>query len=137
MLPESRDKRVNYEVKMPSPPQPRRRGAMEFYEWITLLLFLMSLTASTIVHLDIDPNDGTGGIAINEETNSFHAYPDAITAFFFLLLVIFDYDASRRYTKYSSQLFDQWQEDKIRLMKTYSEGMEKKAKAISKDNDSK
>jgi len=131
MLPESRDKRVNYEVKMPRPPQPRRRGAMEFYEWITLILFIMSLSASTVLHLDIDTSDDT--VSIGEGSGGFVPFPDAVTAFFFILLVVFDYNASRRYTKYSSQLLDQWQEDKIRLMKMYSEEQEKKAKRSEDD----
>jgi len=130
MLPESRNKRIDYEVRMPKPPQPRRRGSMEFYEWIVLILFIMSLSASTVLHLDIS---GSGeSLTVEEGTDGFVPYPDAVTAFFFLLLVVFDYDASRRYTKYSSQLLDQWQEDKIRLM-----NMETKAKAKrSEDDDS-
>ena len=133
MLPESREKRINYDVKLPQPPQPRRRGAMEFYEWITLFLFLMSLSASTVLHLDIDTSDDN--VSIGEGAGGFVPFPDAVTAFFFILLVVFDYAARMRYTKYSSQLLDQWQEDKIRLMKMYSESVEKKAKR-SEDDDS-
>ena len=46
MLPEARDKRVNYELNMPSPPKPKRRGPLEFYEWIALIIFLMVFGAA-------------------------------------------------------------------------------------------
>ena len=134
MLPESRDKRISYDVKMPQPPQPRRRGTMEFYEWIGLVLFLASLGMSASAHMVLTA--GAEGFAVKEDANGI-LFPDLGVVFFFFLLVAFDYAARMRYTRYSSQLLDQWQEDKIRLMKMYSESMEKKAKRSEEDDSEK
>ena len=131
MLPKSRDKRIDYEVEMPKPPQPRRRGTMEFYEWIVLFLFLASLGFSAASHMVLNAEN----FGIKEDVDTL-LFPDFGVIFFFILLIWFDYAARVRYTKYSSQLFDQWQEDKIRFMKMNTEDMEKKAKAISEDNES-
>ena len=58
MLPDPRDARVAEGPRLPSPPQPRRRGSLEFYEWILLLLLLGSLglaIATTLVpHIGYD-----------------------------------------------------------------------------------
>lgn len=123
MLPEARDSRVNYDLTMPSPPKPKRRGPLEFYEWIALMLFLISFGVSIAVHVQLEP----GSTPSVREENNVWTYPDLVAGFFFLLLVIFDTHASRRYAMYSEELLTQWKDDKIRFMKMYSEEMERRA----------
>ena len=50
MLPEPRNERMvgvntmNMDgPTLPQPPQPKRRGSLEFYEWIVLLLYLIHI----------------------------------------------------------------------------------------------
>ena len=64
MLPEPRNKRsggvnsMNMDgPTLPQPPQPKRRGPLEFYEWILLLLFLGSLGLSTATTFNLDPDN--------------------------------------------------------------------------------
>ena len=123
MLPEARDSRVNYDLTMPSPPKPKRRGPLEFYEWIALMLFLISFGVSIALHVQLGADSSP---SVREEYNTW-TYPDMAAGFFFLLLVIFDIHASRRYGKYSDELLTQWKDDKLRFMRLYSEDMERRA----------
>jgi len=123
MLPEARDKRVNYELNMPSPPKPKRRGPLEFYEWIALIIFLMVFGAAIATHIQLEAGSTP---SVREGTNTL-TYIDAVAAFFFLLLVVFDTLASRRYSMYSDELLTQWKDDKLRFMRMYSEEMERRA----------
>ena len=135
MLPEARDKRMSYDLTMPSPPKPKRRGPLEFYEWIVLMLFLISFGVSIAVHVELEADSSTTP-SIREENNIL-TYPDMVAAFFFLLLVVFDSHAYRRYSMYSDELLTQWKDDKIRFMKIYSEEMERRAKVGNKSNSTK
>mgnify|MGYP001216445963 FL=1 len=123
MLPEARDKRVNYDLNMPSPPKPRRRGPLEFYEWIALMIFLILFGAAIATHIQLEAGSTP---SVREDTNTL-TYIDAVAAFFFLLLVVFDTLASRRYSMYSDELLTQWKDDKLRFMRMYSEEMERRA----------
>ena len=123
MLPEARDKRVNYELNMPSPPKPKRRGPLEFYEWIALMLFLILFGVAIATHVQLEPGNSP---SIREDTDTL-TYIDAVAAFFFLLLVVFDTLASRRYSLYGDELLTQWKDDKLRFMRMYSEEMERRA----------
>ena len=123
MLPEARDKRVNYELNMPSPPKPKRRGPLEFYEWIALIIFLMVFGAAIATHIQLEAGSTP---SVREGTNTL-TYIDAVAAFFFLLLVVFDTLASRRYSLYGDELLAQWKDDKLRFMRMYSEEMERRA----------
>ena len=123
MLPEARDKRVNYELNMPSPPKPKRRGPLEFYEWIALMIFLMVFGAAIATHIQLEAGSTP---SVREGTNTL-TYIDAVAAFFFLLLVVFDTLASRRYSLYGDELLAQWKDDKLRFMRMYSEEMERRA----------
>ena len=123
MLPEARDNRVNYDLNMPSPPKPKRRGPLEFYEWIALMIFLILFGVAIATHVQLEP--GTSP-SIREDTETL-TYIDAVVAFFFLLLVVFDTHASRRYSMYSDELLTQWKDDKLRFMRMYSEEMERRA----------
>ncbi|HIH78661.1 MAG: hypothetical protein CL695_05685 [Chloroflexi bacterium] len=123
MLPEARDKRVNYDLNMPSPPKPRRRGPLEFYEWIALMIFLILFGAAIATHIQLEAGSAP---SVREDTNTL-TYIDAVAAFFFLLLVVFDTLASRRYSMYSDELLTQWKDDKLRFMRMYSEEMERRA----------
>ena len=123
MLPEARDKRVNYDLNMPSPPKPKRRGPLEFYEWIALIIFLMVFGAAIATHIQLEAGSTP---SVREGTNTL-TYIDAVAAFFFLLLVVFDTLASRRYSLYGDELLAQWKDDKLRFMRMYSEEMERRA----------
>ena len=64
MLPEPRNERMvgvnsmNMDgPTLPQPPQPKRRGSLEFYEWIVLLLFLGSLGLGTATTFNLDPDN--------------------------------------------------------------------------------
>ena len=101
MLPEARDNRVSdnrvsYDLTMPSPPRPKRRGPLEFYEWIALIIFLMVFGAAIATHIQLEAGSTP---SVREGTNTL-TYIDAVAAFFFLLLVVFDTLASRRYLKH-------------------------------------
>ena len=123
MLPEARDKRVNYDLNMPSPPKPKRRGPLEFYEWIALMIFLILFGAAIATHIQLEAGSTP---SVREDTNTL-TYIDAVAAFFFLLLVVFDTLASQRYSMYSDELLTQWKDDKLRFMRMYSEEMERRA----------
>ena len=123
MLPEARDNRVNYDLSMPSPPKPKRRGPLEFYEWIALMLFLILFGVAIATHVQLEPGNSP---SIREDTDTL-TYIDGVAAFFFLLLVVFDTHASRRYSMYSDELLTQWKDDKLRFMRMYSEEMERRA----------
>ena len=123
MLPEARDNRVNYDLNMPSPPKPKRRGPLEFYEWIALMLFLILFGVAIATHVQLEPGNSP---SIREDTDTL-TYIDGVAAFFFLLLVVFDTHASRRYSMYSDELLTQWKDDKLRFMRMYSEEMERRA----------
>ena len=87
MLPEPRNERMVGVSSMnmdgptlPQPPQPRRRGSLEFYEWIVLLLFLGSLGLGTATTFNLDPDN----VGVKEDANVIAwALP-----FFFLLIII-------------------------------------------------
>ena len=123
MLPEARDNRISYDLTMPSPPKPKRRGPLEFYEWLALMLFLISFGVAIAIHIQLEPGSSP---SIREDTETL-TFIDAVAAFFFLLLVVFDNHASRRYSMYSDELLTQWKDDKIRFMKLYSKDMERRA----------
>ncbi len=133
MLPEARDNRVSYDLTMPSPPKPKRRGPLEFYEWIALILFLTFLGLAITIHVQLGPD---GSPSLREDTETLNI-TNAVAAFFFLLLVVFDIHASRRYSMYSDELLTQWKDDKIRFMKIYSEEMERRAKVGNKSKSAK
>ncbi|SVD47838.1 uncharacterized protein METZ01_LOCUS400692, partial [marine metagenome] len=116
MLPEARDNRVNYDLNMPSPPKPKRRGPLEFYEWIALMLFLILFGVAIATHVQLEPGNSP---SIREDTDTL-TYIDGVAAFFFLLLVVFDTHAPRRYSMYSDELLTQWKDDKLRFMRMYS-----------------
>jgi hypothetical protein len=118
MVPESQ----NYDLSMPSPPKPKRRGPLEFYEWVALILFLLSFAVAIAIHVQLGPGISP---SIREDTATL-TYIDAIAAFIFLLLVVFDAHACRRYRMYSDELLTQWKDDKIRFMKLYSKDMERR-----------
>ena len=122
MLPEARDNRVSYDLTMPSPPKPKRRGPLEFYEWLALILFLIFLGFAIAIQVQLGP-DGSPSLRDTEPLNPMNAG----AAFFFLLLVVFDTHASRRYSMYSDELLTQWKDDKLRFMRMYSEEMERRA----------
>ena len=118
---------------MPSPPKPKRRGPLEFYEWIALILFLTFLGLAITIHVQLGPD---GSPSLREDTETLNI-TNAVAAFFFLLLVVFDIHASRRYSMYSDELLTQWKDDKIRFMKIYSEEMERRAKTGNKSKSAK
>lgn len=126
MLPEAMDSRIDYSPQLPQPPQPKRRGPLEFYEWIILLLFLFSLGLSIATHFELDPER----FGVKEGVNIVE-YPDLLTMFFFLMLIFFDVSAGTRYRMYSDELLTQWKEDKLRFMKMYSNEMERRAIEIT------
>ena len=123
MLPEARDNRISYDLSMPSPPKPKRRGPLEFYEWLALMLFLIFLGLAIAIQVQLGPD---GSPSLREDTETLNI-TNAVAAFFFLLLVVFDIHASRRYSMYSDELLTQWKDDKIRFMKLYSKDMERRA----------
>ena len=72
MLPEPRNERMvgvntmNMDgPTLPQPPQPKRRGSLEFYEWIVLLLFLGSLGLGTATTFNLDPDN----VGVKEDAN--------------------------------------------------------------------
>ena len=126
MLPPARNDRVgpissmNIEgPTLPQPPQPRRRGSLEFYEWIVLLLFLGSLGLGTATTFNLDPDN----VGIKDNAN-FMAW--ALPFFFLVIIIWFDMTAAQRYARFSDELLTQWKEDKIQFMKMFTEDMRKK-----------
>ena len=79
MLPNSRDSRITEGPRLPKPPQPRRRGSLEFYEWIVLLLFLGSLGLAVATSYELDPDN----VGVKENVNFVEAW--GLPIFFFLV----------------------------------------------------
>ena len=120
MLPDSRDSRITEGPRLPKPPQPRRRGSLEFYEWIVLILFLGSLGLAVATSYDLDPDN----VGMKDDVNFVEAW--GLPIFFFIVLIMFDYFASKRYGNFSDEIMDQWKEDKIQFMKMFTEDVRKK-----------
>ena len=125
MLPEPRNKRqegvniMNTDgPTLPQPPQPKRRGSLEFYEWILLLLFLGSLGLSTATTFNLDPDN----VGLKNEAN---LIAWTLPLFFLTLMIWFDTAASQRYARFSDELLTQWKEDKIQFMKMFTQDMRK------------
>ena len=125
MLPDSRDSRITEGPRLPKPPQPRRRGSLEFYEWILLILFLGSLGLAVATSYELDPDN----VGVKENIDFAEAW--GLPIFFFLVLIVFDYFASNRYGNFSDEIMNQWKEDKIQFMKMFTEDMRKKYDANS------
>ena len=128
MLPDPRDSRVSEGPRLPSPPQPRRRGALEFYEWILLILLLGSLGLAIATTYTLDPDN----VGIKEGVNFTQAW--ALPIFFFVVMLVFDYYASKRYGDFNEEILNQWKEDKIQFMKMFTEDARRK---YDKNNDGK
>ncbi|RZD36941.1 MAG: hypothetical protein CXT75_05680 [Methanobacteriota archaeon] len=128
MLPDSRDSRITEGPRLPSPPQPRRRGSLEFYEWILLILLLGSLGLAVATSYTLDPDN----VGIKEDVDFVEAW--TLPIFFFLVLVMFDYFASKRYGDFNKEILAQWKEDKIQFMKMFTEDARRK---YDKNNDDK
>ena len=130
MLPDSRDSRITEGPRLPKPPQPRRRGSLEFYEWILLILFLGSLGLAVATSYELGP--GRDNVGVKEGVNFLEAW--GLPIFFFLVLIMFDYFASKRYGDFNEEILDQWKEDKIQFMKMFTEDVRRK---YDKNNDGK
>ena len=128
MLPDPRDSRVAEGPRLPSPPQPRRRGSLEFYEWILLILLLGSLGLAIATTYTLDPDN----VGIKEDVNFTQAW--ALPIFFFVVMLVFDYYASKRYVDFNEEILNQWKEDKIQFMKMFTEDARRK---YDKNNDGK
>ena len=115
MLPDSRDTRVAEGPRLPSPPQPRRRGSLEFYEWILLILLLGSLGLAIATTYTLDPDN----VGIKDNVDYTQAW--ALPIFFFIVLLVFDSFASKRYGDFNEEILNQWKEDKIQFMKMFTE----------------
>ena len=120
MLPDPMDSRITEGPRLPKPPQPRRRGMLEFYEWIVLILFLGSLGLAVATSYTLDPDN----VGIKDDVNFAEAW--GLPIFFFLVLIMFDYFASKRYGNFSDEIMNQWKEDKIQFMKMFTEDMRKR-----------
>ena len=125
MLPDSMDSRITEGPRLPQPPQPRRRGSLEFYEWILLILFLGSLGLAVATSYELDPDN----VGVKENIDFAEAW--GLPIFFFLVLIMFDYFASKRYGNFSDEIMNQWKDDKIQFMKMFTEDMRKKYDANS------
>ena len=125
VLPDPRDSRIAEGPRLPKPPQPRRRGTLEFYEWIVLILFLGSLGLAVATSYTLDPDN----VGIKDDVNFAEAW--GLPIFFFLVLIMFDYFASKRYGNFSDEIMNQWKDDKIQFMKMFTEDMRKKYDANS------
>ena len=128
MLPDPKDARISEGPRLPSPPQPRRRGALEFYEWILLILLLGSLGLAVATSYDLNPDN----VKIREDVDFTEAW--ALPIFFFVVLLMFDYFASKRYGDFNEEILNQWKEDKIQFMKMFTEDARRK---YDKNNDGK
>jgi hypothetical protein len=128
MLPDSRDSKIAEGPLLPSPPQPKRRGSLEFYEWIALILLLGSLGLAVATSYTLDSDN----VGLKEEVNFFEAW--SLPTFFFLVLVLFDYFAGKRYGDFNKEILSQWKEDKIQFMKMFTEDARRK---YDKNNDGK
>jgi hypothetical protein len=115
MLPDPRDARVAEGPRLPSPPQPRRRGALEFYEWILLILLLGSLGLAIATTYTLDPDN----VGIKDNVDYTQAW--VLPIFFFVVLLVFDSFASKRYGDFNEEILNQWKEDKIQFMKMFTE----------------
>ncbi|MDP6916901.1 MAG: hypothetical protein QF895_02980 [SAR86 cluster bacterium] len=120
MLPEPRDSRITEGPRLPSPPQPRRRGALEFYEWILLILLLGSFGLAVATSYTLDPDN----VGIKDDVNFAEAW--ALPIFFFVVLLVFDYFASKRYGDFNEEILNQWKEDKIQFMRMFTEDVRRK-----------
>ena len=126
MLPKPRNERMagvnNMNMDgptLPQPPQPKRRGSLEFYEWVVLLLFLGSLGLGTATTFNLDPDN----VGVKEDAN---VMAWALPFFFLIIIIWFDVSAAQRYARFSDELLTQWKEDKIQFMKMFTEDMRKK-----------
>jgi hypothetical protein len=120
MLPDPRDARVAEGPRLPSPPQPRRRGSLEFYEWILLILLLGSLGLAIATTYTLDPDN----VGIKDNVDYTQAW--ALPIFFFVVLLVFDSFASKRYGDFNEEILNQWKEDKIQFMKMFTEDARKR-----------
>ena len=125
MLPDPRDARVAEGPRLPSPPQPRRRGALEFYEWILLILLLGSLGLAVATTYTLDPDN----VGIKDNVDYTQAW--VLPIFFFIVLLVFDSFASKRYGDFNEEILNQWKEDKIQFMKMFTEDARKRYDANS------
>ena len=128
MLPDPRDSRVAEGPRLPSHPPPRRRGSLELYEWILLILLLGSLGLAIATTYTLDPDN----VGIKEGVNFTQAW--ALPIFFFVVMLVFDYYASKRYGDFNEEILNQWKEDKIQFMKMFTEDARRK---YDKNNDGK
>ena len=106
--------------RLPSPPQPRRRGALEFYEWILLILLLGSLGLAIATTYTLDPDN----VGIKDNVDYTQAW--VLPIFFFIVLLVFDSFASKRYGDFNEEILNQWKEDKIQFMKMFTEDARKR-----------
>jgi len=120
MLPDPRDARVAEGPRLPSPPQPRRRGSLEFYEWILLILLLGSLGLAIATTYTLDSDN----VGIKDNVDYAQAW--ALPIFFFVVLLVFDSFASKRYGDFNEEILNQWKEDKIQFMKMFTEDARKR-----------
>ena len=120
MLPDPRDARVAEGPRLPSPPQPRRRGSLEFYEWILLILLLGSLGLAIATTYTLDPDN----VGIKDNVDYTQAW--VLPIFFFVVLLVFDSFASKRYGDFNEEILNQWKEDKIQFMKMFTEDARKR-----------
>ena len=111
--------------RLPSPPQPRRRGALEFYEWILLILLLGSLGLAIATTYTLDPDN----VGIKDNVDYTQAW--VLPIFFFIVLLVFDSFASKRYGDFNEEILNQWKEDKIQFMKMFTEDARKRYDANS------
>ncbi|MDE0741598.1 MAG: hypothetical protein OSB59_03300, partial [Candidatus Poseidoniia archaeon] len=76
----------------------------------------------------LDPDN----VGIKEDVDFVEAW--TLPIFFFLVLVIFDYFAGKRYGDFNKEILVQWKEDKIQFMKMFTEDARRK---YDKNNDGK
>ena len=86
----------------------------------------LGLAVATTYTLDPD------NVGIKEGVNFTQAW--ALPIFFFVVMLVFDYYASKRYGDFNEEILNQWKEDKIQFMKMFTEDARRK---YDKNNDGK
>lgn len=103
---------------VPLPPTPSRRGPLELYEKIVLILGILLLILTIWIHIDASR---TYSVITWDNPAVLIVILYALTSFMLFILFAFDRTAVRRYRMYNDEILEQWKQDRIRFMKLQSD----------------
>lgn len=114
----ARPGRNDFADAVPLPPTPCRRGPLELYEKIVLVLGILLLALTIWIHTDASR---MYSVITWDNPTILIGILYGLTAFMLLILFSFDRTAVRRYRMYNDEILDQWKQDRIRFMRLQSD----------------